>query len=583
MFKKLAASIKQYKKHSILSPLFVIVEVIMEVIIPILMARLIDYGIDKGNMNYIWKIGLILLLAAFISLIFGAFAGRSAAIAAAGFAQNLRQDMYYNVQKFSFSNIDKFSTGSIVTRLTTDVTNVQNAYQMIIRILVRSPIMIIFSLIVAFRIDAKLSLIFVASLPVLGLGLYLIIRIAHPIFQRVFRTYDKLNNMVEENLLGIRVVKSFVREDFEIKKFGAISQEIYQDFSKAEKAIAFNMPLMQLCMYTCMLLISWFGARAIVACGGNPATGLSTGEFMGLITYAIQVLVSLMVLSMVLVMIVISRASGERIVELLNEESDLKNGEHPVMEVPNGDISFEHVNFSYSKDPDKYCLEDINLGISKGETVGILGGTGSSKTSLVQLIPRLYDVDSGKVTVGGIDVRDYDLEVLRNQVAVVLQKNILFSGTIKDNLKWGNENATHEQLQHACELAQADDFIQKFQDKYDTYIEQGGSNVSGGQKQRICIARALLKNPKILIFDDSTSAVDTKTDSLIRKALAEELPEITKIIIAQRISSVQDADKIIVMDDGKINAIGTHEELLKSSPIYKEVYDSQVNGGKVNE
>lgn len=583
MIKRLAGCIRQYKKDSILAPAYVTMEVVLEVIIPILMAKLIDYGIDKSNMGYIFKIGAMLLIAAFISLIFGALAGRSAAIASAGFAKNLRRDMYNNVQSFSFSNIDKFSTASIVTRLTTDVTNVQNAYQMIIRLAVRSPIMLVFSLAASFSINTELSLIFLGCIPILGIGLYLIIRTAHPIFVRVFKTYDKLNNVVQENLRGIRVVKSFIREAHENEKFAGISKEIYADFSKAEKAIAFNMPLMQFCVYACLLLVSWFGARLIIASGNNPQNGLSTGELVSLITYAMQILISLMMLSMVFVMVIISRASAERIVELIDEESDLRNGKNPIFEVKNGEISFKDVNFSYAKQEDKLCLAGANLTIKSGETVGILGGTGSAKTSLVQLIPRLYDVTSGSVSVGGVDVRQYDIETLRNQVAMVLQKNVLFSGTIKENLRWGNEKATDEELIHACQLAQADEFIQSFPDQYDTYIEQGGTNVSGGQKQRLCIARALLKKPKILILDDSTSAVDMKTDALIRRAFREEIPETTKLIIAQRISSVQDADKIIVMDDGKVSAVGTHEELLKSSTIYREVYESQANGGEENE
>ncbi|MHC1723178.1 MAG: ABC transporter ATP-binding protein [Aminipila sp.] len=583
MVKRLLDCIGQYKKDSILTPIFVTLEVVLEVIIPLLMANLIDYGIDGGSMSYIIKIGTALLISAFISLAFGVLAGRSAAIASSGFARNLRRNMFYNVQNFSFSNIDKFSTASIVTRLTTDVTNVQNAYQMIIRMAIRCPIMLIFSLVVSFRIDVQLSLIFLAAIPVLGIGLWLIISNVHPIFIRIFKTYDKLNNIVQENLHGIRVVKSFTREAFEIEKFGQISETIYKDFSKAEKGLAFLMPLMQFCMYACMLLVSWFGARAIVACGGNPTLGLSTGELMSLISYAMQILMSLMMLSMVFVMITMSKASAERIVEILNEESDLRNCDNPVKEVPNGDITFENVSFAYAKQAHKPVLDNINITIKSGETIGILGGTGSSKTSLVQLIPRLYDVTNGKVTVGGIDVRNYDIESLRNQVSVVLQKNVLFSGTIQENLRWGNENASDEQIIHACQLAQADSFIDKFPDQYDTYLEQGGSNVSGGQKQRLCIARALLKMPKILILDDSTSAVDTKTDSLIRKALKEEIPNTTKIIIAQRVSSVQDSDKIIVLDDGKVNAIGTHEELIHTCDVYKEVYQSQMKGGQTIE
>ncbi|MDD3243696.1 MAG: ABC transporter ATP-binding protein [Eubacteriales bacterium] len=579
MIKKLMRSIRQYKKDTWLAPAFVSVEVVMEIVIPLFMANLIDYGIDAGNMVYIYKMGAALLLSSIISLLFGVLAGKKAASASAGFARNLRHDMYYNVQNFSFSNIDKFSTGSIVTRLTTDVTNLQNAFQMIIRMAVRAPLMLIFGLVAAFGINARLSLIFLAIIPVLGGGLYLISRRVHPIFGRIFRTYDKLNNTVSENLHGIRVVKSFVREKFEEEKFQEISSTIYRDFSKAEKLLAFNMPLMQASMYACMLLISWFGARIIVSCGGNAALGLSTGQLMSLMTYAMQILGSLMMISMALVMITISRASGERIVEILEEKSDLRNGENPVMSVPNGEIDFENVDFRYAKTADKLTLAHIDLHIASGETVGILGGTGSAKSSLVQLIPRLYDVADGKVIVGGTDVRSYDLETLRNAVAMVLQKNELFSGTIKENLRWGNEQATEEELVHACRLAQADDFIQTFPDGYNTHIEQGGSNVSGGQKQRLCIARALLKKPRILILDDSTSAVDTKTDARIRKALREEIPDTTKIIIAQRVSSVMDADQIIVMDDGRIAAQGTHEELLESSPIYREVYESQMKGG----
>ena len=576
MIKRLAACVREYKKDSILTPLYVTMEVVLEVIIPLLMARLIDFGIDGGSMSYIVKMGVALVAAAIISLIFGALSGRSAAIASAGFAKNLRHDMFYNVQGFSFSNIDKFSTASIVTRLTTDITNIQNAYQMIIRIAVRCPVMLIFSLIMAFSINHRLSLIFLACIPILGVGLYLIMSKAHPIFERVFKTYDKLNNVVQENLRGIRVVKSFVREDYEKEKFGTISEDIYSDFSKAEKTLAYNMPLMQFCIFASMLLISWFGARLIVG------STMTTGELMSLITYTMQILMSLMMLSMVFVMITISRASAERIVELLNEKSDLHNPEHPVYEVKDGAIRFDNVEFSYKKGSGKPCLKGINLTINAGETVGIIGGTGSSKSSLVQLIPRLYDVTEGSVSVGGVDVRDYDVETLRNEVAMVLQKNVLFSGTIKENLRWGSENATDEELVHACKLAQADGFITQFPDGYDTYIEQGGTNVSGGQKQRLCIARALLKKPKILILDDSTSAVDTHTDAQIRQAMRDEIPGTTKLIIAQRISSIEDADKIIVLDEGEINAVGTHEELLKTNEIYREVYTSQQKGGLGN-
>ncbi len=577
MIKKLMGSIREYKKYSVLSPIFVSLEVVMEVIIPLLMAKLIDLGINDGNMKYIAKMGAVLLVCCVISLMFGAFSGKYAAYASAGFAKNLRHDMYYNVQKYGFSNIDKFSTASIVTRLTTDVTNVQNAYQMIIRVAVRGPMMLIFSLIMSFNVNPELSWVFLGSIFVLGGGLYFIMTHAHPIFERVFKSYDKLNNVVQENLHGIRVVKSFVREDHEVEKFEKVSQSIYNDFTKAEKLLAFNSPLMQFCMYSCMIVVSWFGAKLIVS------NSMTTGELMSLISYAMQILMSLMMLSMVLVMIVISRASCERIVEILDEKSDLTNGENPVFEVRDGSIEFDNVSFDYSKKSDRHCLTDINFKIPSGATVGIVGGTGSSKSSLVQLIPRLYDVTEGAVKVGGIDVRDYDIETLRNQVAMVLQKNVLFSGTIKDNLRGGDENADDNEMIKACKLAQADSFIETFPEKYDTYIEQGGSNVSGGQKQRLCIARALLKKPKILILDDSTSAVDTATDAMIRRAFMEEIPDTTKIIIAQRISSIQDADTIIVLDDGRINGMGTHEELIKTNDIYREVYESQTRGGADDE
>ncbi|CBH20916.1 ABC transporter, ATP-binding/permease protein [Acetoanaerobium sticklandii] len=578
MIKKLARYIKGYKKDSILTPIFVMLEVIMEVLIPFLMADLIDKGIDGGNIPLIIKLGVTLLIGAFISLFFGALAGKTAATASAGFAKNLRKGMFYNIQDFSFSNVDKFSNSSLITRLTTDVTNVQMSYQMIIRNAARSPLMLIFALTAAFGISSKLSLIFLTMIPVLGIGLYLIIKNAFPIFERVFKSYDNLNRIVQENLSGIRVVKSFIREEHEIDKFSKTSEEISKDFIKAEKLLAFNMPLMQFSVYSCMLLLSWFGARAVVASGNNPTLGLSTGQLMSLITYTMQILMSLMMLSMVLVMITISKASARRIVEVLDEQTDIKNPSSPIYEVENGDIEFENVNFKYSDSADKLCLENINIKIKSGETIGIIGGTGSSKTTLLQLIPRLYDVSSGAVKVSGIDVRNYDIKSLRKSVSMVLQKNVLFSGTIKENLKWGNPDATDEEIKLACSIAQADGFIESFPDKYETYIEQGGTNVSGGQKQRICIARALLSNPKVLILDDSTSAVDTKTDSHIRKELLSSMPNTTKIIIGQRISSISEADKILVMDDGKIVDYGTHEELIKSSSIYREVYESQSKG-----
>lgn len=582
MIRKLLLSVREFKKDSILAPVYVTFESILEIVIPTLMAVLIDKGITANSMHNVWLSGFALVLAAALSLAFGILAGRSAAIASSGFAQNLRKDMFHNVQNFSFSNIDKFSTGGIITRLTTDVTNIQNAYQMMIRLAVRAPMMIVFALVFSFRIDAKLSFIFLGVIPFLGVGLWFIISHVHPVFVRVFKTYDKLNNIVQENLHGIRVVKSYNREDFEVSKFGGVSQSIFNDFVKAEKRIAFNMPLMQLCLYASMILLSWFGAKEIISSGNNADIGLSTGELTSLITYAMQILMSLMMLSMVFVMIIISKASAERITEILDEKSDISNPENPICEVENGSVSFQNVTFYYERKADKPVLDNINFSINSGETVGIIGGTGSSKSSLVQLIPRLYDTVHGSVSVGSVDVKNYDIDTLRNQVAMVLQKNILFSGTIKDNLRWGNENASDNEIVNACKLAQADSFIQEFPDKYDTYIEQGGTNVSGGQRQRLCIARALLKNPKILILDDSTSAVDTKTDSLIRQAFLEKIPDTTKIIIAQRISSVQDADKIIVLDDGKINAIGTHDQLLKSCSVYREVYESQNKGGTLH-
>lgn len=579
MVRKLLRSVREYKTSSLLAPLFVTCEVILEVIIPMLMANLIDFGIEAGNMQYILKMGLALVICCIVSLTFGALSGKYAAVASAGFAKNLREDMYNKVQEYSFSNIDKFSTASIVTRLTTDITNIQNAYMMCIRVAVRCPIMLIFALFMAFQINSHLAPIFVIAIPILAIGLVIIISNAKRIFERVFRTYDKLNNVVQENLHGIRVVKSFVREDHETEKFCSVSKEIYQDFSKAEKILAFNAPLMQFCAYGCMLLISWLGAKLIVASGNNPAVGMTTGDLTSMFSYTMQILMSLMMFSMVFVMITISYASMERAEEILDEKSDLHNPENPVYEVKDGSIEFDHVNFVYGKNADKLCLDNINLKIPSGATVGIIGGTGSSKSTLLQLIPRLYDATEGAVKVGGRDVREYDIESLREEVAMVLQKNVLFSGTIKDNLRWGKEDATDEEMRHVCQLAQADEFIQTFPDGYDTYIEQGGTNVSGGQKQRLCIARALLKKPKILILDDSTSAVDTKTDALIRMAFREEIPNTTKIIIAQRISSVEDADLILVLDDGKINGMGTHQELLANNEIYREVYESQQKGG----
>jgi ATP-binding cassette subfamily B protein len=569
MIKRLAASIRQYKKDTILTPVFVIFEVLLEVVMPLLMAMLIDKGIEAGNMKYILMMGTALAVSAMFSLLFGALAGRTAAKAGAGFARNLRHDMYYNVQNFSFSNIDKFTTASLVTRMTTDVSNVQNAFMMIIRMAVRSPVMLVFALVMSFSISKELAMVFLCAVPVLGAGLFLIIRNVHPIMMRVFRTYDKLNNVVEENLRGMRVVKSYVREEFENEKFGNVSKSIYNDFTKAEKILAFNMPLMQLCMYACMLLISWFGAKLIVF------GSLTTGELTGFFTYAMQILMSLMMLSFVFVMIIISRASAGRIVEVLNEVSDLRDNENPVYKIPDGSISFKNVDFSYINDKNKLCLSGINIDIKSGETVGIIGGTGSGKSSFVQLIPRLYDITDGEVMVGGVDVRNIDIEVLRGEIGTVLQKNELFSGTIKENLRWGNKEADDEELVRVCKLAQADDFIKSLPDGYDTIVEQGGTNFSGGQKQRLCIARAMIKKPKILILDDSTSAVDTKTDSLIRAAFRNEIPDTTKLIIAQRVSSIEGADKIIVMDNGRINAVGTHEELLKDNKIYQDVYYSQ--------
>ena len=574
MIKKLSKFIKEYKKDSILTPIFVIFEVIMEVVIPYLMAKIIDVGVQNGDLNYIFKIGAILVVSAFLSLAFGMLSGRFAAKASSGFAKNLRKGMFYNIQNYSFTNIDKFSTSSLVTRLTTDVTNVQMAFQMIIRILVRAPIMLIFALAMAFSINSNLAWIFVVTMPILAIALYFISIKAHPYFEKVFKKYDVLNRVVGENLNAIRVVKAYNREEHEEKKFEDVNSKVYDLFKKAEKIVAFNSPAMQLTIYTCILLLSWIGAKMII--GGT----MQAGELSSIITYAWQILSSLMMLSFVFVMVIIAQSSAERIVEVLDEESTIKNKENPVMKVKDGSIKFENVSFQYddAKAEDELPLEDINIDIKSGETIGIIGATGSSKSTIVNLIPRLYDVTKGSIKVGGVDVRDYDIETLRNEVAVVLQKNVLFSGTIKENLKWGNKEASDEELVRVCKLAQADGFIQEFPDKYDTILDQGGTNVSGGQKQRLCIARALLKKPKILILDDSTSAVDTKTDALIRKAFREEIPNTTKIIIAQRITSVEDADRIVVLDDGKINGIGTSEELLETNEIYKEVYESQKKG-----
>lgn len=574
MVNHITAAIRDNKKASILAPIFVCFEVLFEVLIPVVMAILIDKGIDAGDQGEILRLGGILIVMAVCALIFGVLAGGAAADASAGLARNLRHDIYHHVQNFSFANIDKFSTAGIVTRLTTDVTNVQNAYQMIIRVAVRAPVMLVFAFAMTVYISPRLATIYLCAIPILGIGLALIISRVHGLFTQVFDTYDELNNVVQENLTGIRVVKSFVREDFEKKKFGTISEKLFRGFLKAERLIILNMPLMQFCVYACLLLISWIGARLVV--GGSMTTGALTSMF----NYTFQILMSLMMLSMVMVMVIIARSSAERIEEILEEESSLKSKPDGVREVPDGSVDFENVSFSYVNAPHNTSLNHMDLHIRSGETVGILGGTGASKTTLVQLIPRLYDVTVGTVKVGGIDVREYDLEVLRNEVAMVLQKNTLFSGTIKENLRWGNEHASDEEIERVCRLAQADPFIQEMPDKYDTYIEQGGTNVSGGQKQRLCIARALLKKPKILILDDSTSAVDTKTDALIRQAFREEIPDTTKFIIAQRISSVQDADHILVLDDGHISAYGTHEELLKTSQIYQEVFASQQKGGE---
>ena len=579
MIKKLASYIKEYKKASILTPVFVVLEVVMEVIIPMLMSKIIDVGIPNSDIKYILEIGILLTLSAIMSLAFGMLSGRFAAKASSGFAKNLRKGMFYKIQNFSFEDIDKFSTSSLITRLTTDVTNVQMAFMMIIRILIRGPVMLLAALFMAFSIDARLSCVFLVAIPILGVALFYIAIKAHPNFERVFKKYDKLNEVVQENVGGIRVVKAYANEEHEEKKFEDVNNEVYNYFKKAEKIVAFNSPIMQFVVYFSVLIISWLGAKFII--GGT----FQTGELSSLITYAWQILMSLMMLSMVFVMIIIAQSSAERIVEVLDQEPSIKNKKNPIKTIKDGSITFDHVSFAYSdeKDPNKFALQDINLKIKSGETIGIIGGTGSSKSSLVQLIPRLYEATKGIVKVGGVNVKDYDMESLRDEVSMVLQKNVLFSGTIAENLRWGNPNADDEELERVCKLAQADSFIQEFPDKYDTYIDQGGTNVSGGQRQRLCIARALLKKPKILILDDSTSAVDTKTDSYIRKAFKEEIPNTTKIIIAQRVTSVEDCDRIIVMDEGKINGIGTSEELLKTNKIYQEVYNSQMKGGEDNE
>lgn len=577
MFKILLKSVREYKLDSILAPIFMIGEVLMEVLIPFFMANLINYGIEAQNMPYIIKIGILLAFLCIISLTCGILSGKFASSASTGFAKNVRKDMYYKIQDYSFKNIDKFSTASIITRLTTDVTNVQNAYQMIIRVAVRSPIMLISASFMAFYINPKLASIFLIAILILGISLYILIKISFPIFKQIFKIYDKLNSVVQENLQGIRVVKSYVREDFEKEKFRSVATDLFSKYLKTEKLVALTNPLMSFVVNGSLIALAFFGSKMIVA--GN----MQTGDLATLITYSTQILMSLMMLSMILVMLITSKASAERLVEILQESPDIKNNDNAKITMKSGAISFKNVNFSYTNDKEKSCLIDINLDIKSGETVGIIGATGSSKTSLVQLIPRLYDVLDGEILVDGTNVKDYDLKFLRDNVAMVLQKNVLFSGTIKDNLRWGNALATDEEIKRVCKLACADEFIEKFPNKYDTYIEQGGNNVSGGQKQRLCIARALLKNPKILILDDSTSAVDTKTDASIRIAFKEELTNTTKIIIAQRISSIEFADKIVVMDEGKIDAIGTHNELLKNNNIYREIYDLQTKGGKNNE
>ena len=576
----LKKSIREYKRDSILTPILVAFEALVECIIPLMVANLVNKMQNGCDLSVILKYGVILIIMACFSLLFGALAGITAANASAGFGKNLRKDLFMAVQNFSFENIDRFSASSLVTRMTTDVTNVQMAYMMIIRTVVRAPLMLIFSLVMGFIMGGRLALIFLFTIPVLGIGLGLVIKKTMPLFRKVFKKYDNLNNSVQENINGIRVVKSFVREDFEMKKFNEAAEDVCADFTKAEKILALNNPMMQFCLYVVMIFVLTFGSYLVVNFGGAI---IQVGQLSSLLTYSFQILMSLMMLSMIFVMVTISIESCERIVAVLEEKRTISNPENPIYEVNDGSIDFDDVSFKYSKRADRYALENINLHIKSGQTIGILGGTGSSKTSLVNLISRLYDVTEGEVKVAGVDVRDYDLVTLRDAVSVVLQKNVLFSGSIKDNLRWGNKDATDEEIEEACHLACADEFIEQFPDKYDAHIEQGGTNVSGGQKQRLCIARALLKKPKILILDDSTSAVDTKTDAIIRAGFKKFIPETTKIIIAQRVSSVQDADQIIIMNNGSVEAIGTHDELLASNPIYQEVYYSQNKGGKQDE
>ncbi len=576
----LKKSIREYKRDSILTPVLVAFEALVECIIPLMVANLVNRMQNGCDLSVIMRYGVILIIMACFSLLFGALAGIKAANASAGFGKNLRKDLFVAVQNFSFENIDRFSASSLVTRMTTDVTNVQMAYMMIIRTVVRAPLMLIFSLVMGFIMGGRLALIFLFTIPVLGIGLGLVIKKTMPLFRKVFKKYDNLNNSVQENINGIRVVKSFVREDFEKKKFNEAAEDVCGDFTRAEKILALNNPMMQFCLYVVMIFVLTFGSYLVVNFGGNI---IQVGQLSSLLTYSFQILMSLMMLSMIFVMVTISIESCERIVSVLEEKRTISNPKNPIYEVNDGSIDFDNVSFKYSKRADRYALENINLHIKSGQTIGVLGGTGSSKTSLVNLISRLYDVTEGEVKVAGVDVRDYDLVTLRDAVSVVLQKNVLFSGSIKENLRWGNKDATDEEIEEACHLACADEFIEQFPDKYDTHIEQGGTNVSGGQKQRLCIARALLKKPKILILDDSTSAVDTKTDAIIRAGFKKFIPETTKIIIAQRVSSVQDADQIIIMNNGSVEAIGTHDELLASNPIYQEVYYSQNKGGEQDE